>query len=122
MNQPTTPDLSGYGAQVIEENGRFALTYWPYCAKCKSPFQFDAEEPFAYCSCGATEWGDPRPASWVSPAEVQKLRKALIECKRQAASMRIWNGMGWTYHPPQAKKIFDAAEAALSTLKTESKP
>ena len=122
MNRPTTPDLSGYGAQVIEENGRFALTYWPYCTKCKSPFQFDAEEPFAYCSCGTTEWGDPRPASWVSPEEVQKLRKTLIECKRQAASMRIWNGMGWTYHPPQAKKIFDAAEAALSTLKTESKP
>ena len=57
-----------------------------------------------------------------APEEVQKLRKTLIECKRQAASMRIWNGTGWTYHPPQAKQIFDAAEAALSTLKTESKP
>ena len=68
-----TPDLSGYSAQVIEENGRFALTYWPYCTKCKSPFQFDAEEPFAYCSCGTTEWGDPRPASWVHPlAEAQE--------------------------------------------------
>ena len=73
MNQPTTPDLSGYGAQVIEENGRFALTYWPYCTKCKSPFQFDADEPFAYCFCGTTEWGDPRPASWVHPlAEAQE--------------------------------------------------
>ena len=56
MNQPTTPDLSGYGAQVIKESGRFALTFWPYCTKCQSPFQFDAEEPFAYCSCGTTEW------------------------------------------------------------------
>ena len=73
MNQPTTPDLSGYGAQVIEENGRFALTFWPYCTNCQSPFQFDAEEPFAYCSCGTTEWGDPRPASWVHPlAEAQE--------------------------------------------------
>ena len=60
-------DLSGNGAQVIEENGRPALTFWPYCTECRSPFQFDAEEPFAYCSCGATEWGDPRPASWVCP-------------------------------------------------------
>ena len=67
MNNIITPDLSGYGAQVIKENGRFALTYWPYCTKCKSPFQFDADEPFAYCSCGTTEWGDPRPASWVHP-------------------------------------------------------
>ena len=67
MNQHTTPDLSGYGAQMIKENGRLALTYWPYCTKCKSPFQFDADEPFAYCSCGTTEWGDPRPASWVHP-------------------------------------------------------
>ena len=65
MNQPTTPDLSNYGAQVIKESGRFALTYWPYCTKCKSSFQFDANEPFAYCFCGTTEWGDPRPASWV---------------------------------------------------------
>ena len=73
MNNIITPDLSGYGAQVIEENGRFALTYWPYCTKCKSPFQFDAGEPFAYCSCGTTEWGDPRPASWVHPlAEAQE--------------------------------------------------
>ena len=67
MNNIITPDLSGCGAQVIEENGRFVLTYWPYCTKCKSPFQFDADEPFAYCSCGTTEWGDPRPASWVHP-------------------------------------------------------
>ena len=67
MNHPTTPVLSGYSAQVIEENGRLALTFWPHCTKCKSPFHFDAEEPFAYCSCGTTEWGDPRPASWVCP-------------------------------------------------------
>lgn len=67
MNNIITPDLSSYSAQVIEENGRFALTYWPYCTKCKSPFQFDADEPFAHCSCGTTEWGDPRPASWVRP-------------------------------------------------------
>ena len=55
------------GAQVIEENGRPVLTFWPYCTECKSPFQFDADEPFAYCFCGTTEWGDPRPASWVCP-------------------------------------------------------
>lgn len=63
----TTPDLSGCGAQVIEENGRSVLTFWPHCVECQSPFQFDAEEPFAHCSCGTTEWGDPRPASWVCP-------------------------------------------------------
>ena len=74
MNNIITPDLSGYGAQVIEENGRFALTFWPYCTKCQSPFQFDAEEPFAYCSCGTTEWGDPRPASWVAEAQRESER------------------------------------------------
>lgn len=42
-----------------------SLHYWPYCATCKQPFDFDPEEPFAYCKCGTTEWGDPRPAAWV---------------------------------------------------------
>lgn len=42
------------------------LPYWPYCEKCHAPFQFEKEEPFAFCSCpGHTEWGDPRPADWV---------------------------------------------------------
>lgn len=41
------------------------LSYWPYCAHCKSPFSFEPHAPFAYCKCGTTEWGNPRPASYV---------------------------------------------------------
>ena len=85
MNQPTTPDLSGYSAQVIEENGRLALTFWPHCTKCKSPFHFDAEEPFAYCSCGTTEWGDPRPASWVCPPRQPLNEKVEMNDKTEQA-------------------------------------
>lgn len=47
------------------ENGKAKMSYWPYCPVCKTPFRFDFDEPFAYCECGATEWGDPRPASYV---------------------------------------------------------
>jgi hypothetical protein len=42
------------------------MYYWPYCSKCKRPFRFEKEEPFAWCECpGASEWGYPRPAEWV---------------------------------------------------------
>lgn len=41
------------------------IPYWPYCPDCKEPMDFDKEEPLAYCACGPTEWGYPRPASWV---------------------------------------------------------
>lgn len=60
-------EVESYGAKIINEDGRQVLTYWPHCHVCKSPFQFDPEGPFASCGCGTTEWGDPRPASWVKP-------------------------------------------------------
>ena len=66
-------DLSDYGAQLLEENGRKVLSYWPYCSKCRQPFEFEKDEPFASCGCpGSTEWGDPRPASWVQPPTATK--------------------------------------------------
>jgi len=42
------------------------LDYWPCCTVCRSPFDFDPDEPFAYCKCGTTEWGNPRPAPHLS--------------------------------------------------------
>ena len=38
---------------------------WPYCETCHKPYSFDPEEPFAFCDCGTSEWGNPRPASWI---------------------------------------------------------
>lgn len=81
VEQPSVPeaeDLSSYGAQLLEENGRKVLSYWPYCAKCRKPFEFEKEEPFASCGCpGYTEWGDPRPASWVQPPAATKALEEL---------------------------------------------
>lgn len=37
---------------------------WPKCNDCKQPFIFDEEEPFAYCNCGTSEWGEIRPENW----------------------------------------------------------
>jgi hypothetical protein len=50
------------------------------------------------------------------------LRKALEYCKHQTESLRVWNGQGWTYHPPQAKRIFDAAEEALAANPQDTQP
>jgi hypothetical protein len=41
------------------------INYWPICTECKLAFEFEPEEPFAYCGCGTTEWGYPRPAPGV---------------------------------------------------------
>jgi hypothetical protein len=41
------------------------IYYWPYCPDCKQPYSFDPEEPFAFCDCGTSEWGNPRPAEWI---------------------------------------------------------
>ena len=62
-----SPTQQEYGpcSEVILENDRKVISYWPYCHICKTPMDFEKDEPFAYCGCGTTEWGDPRPASWV---------------------------------------------------------
>lgn len=47
------------------ENSNLA-DHWPICPECKEPYDFDPEEPFAYCLCGYTEWCDSgRPAPGV---------------------------------------------------------
>lgn len=50
--------------------------------------------------------------------ERDSLRKVVEFCKHKATGMRVWGGMGWVYHPPQAKRIYEAAEAALAATKT----
>lgn len=47
-------------------------------------------------------------------AKAKVLREALIEADRQACTMRVWGGMEWKYHTPQAKRIHDACEKALA--------
>lgn len=46
--------------------------------------------------------------------EIERLRTVMEEVRHMAEGMRTWNGQGWTYHPPQAKRIYDAANSALS--------
>jgi hypothetical protein len=52
---------------------------WPYCTTCETPFRFDSIEPLAFCDCGTTEWGYPRPAEWVpNPNEDQVFSRFVI--------------------------------------------
>jgi hypothetical protein len=56
------------------------LHYWPYCGRCRRPFEFDKNEPFAYCGCpGAAEWGNPRPAEWVPDPQKAPVLHAKFE-------------------------------------------
>jgi ribonucleoside-diphosphate reductase alpha chain len=69
------------------------IPYWPYCEHCKQPFAFEKEEPFAYCECGTTEWGDPRPASYVerpqtSEGEIYRLSMELGTATSEISSLR----------------------------------
>jgi predicted Zn-ribbon and HTH transcriptional regulator len=34
------------------------------CEQCGEEYEFDDDEPFAYCKCGTTEWGNERPVSY----------------------------------------------------------
>lgn len=45
--------------------------------------------------------------------EIERLRRALMDCDHQTDSMRVWGGLEWKYHPPQAGKIHSIARAAL---------
>lgn len=52
------------------------INFWPYCPKCREPFVFATDEPFAFCRCGTTEWGYPRPAEWIpDPRKITELCK-----------------------------------------------
>lgn len=50
------------------------IDHWPYCPTCKQPFEFAKDEPFAYCECGTTEWGYPRPNEWIPYPDEWKVR------------------------------------------------
>ena len=52
--------------------------------------------------------------------QVTLLRDALKYSRHQCEGLRVWGGMSWSYHPFQAKRIFDACEEALAA--TEPKP
>lgn len=58
-----------------------------------------------------------RPAAPASQDAEDALVAALIECDRQTESMRIWAGMGYRYHPPQARQIHDTARAAIDAAR-----
>jgi hypothetical protein len=52
----------------------------------------------------------------VAADEIARLRAALLACEHETRSLRVWGGMGWSYHPPQAGRIaeicFNAKEVA----------
>lgn len=52
---------------------------------------------------------------FIADAEIERLRRALMDCDRQTDSMRVWGGMEWKYHPPQAGRIHNIVRAALDT-------
>lgn len=70
---------------------RKELSHWPYCEECKEPYTFDSNEPFAYCNCGTTEWGDPRPAKYVANphllSEFEAMRKDRDEYQSQVKTL-----------------------------------
>jgi hypothetical protein len=66
------------------------VPYWPYCPECEEPYDFARDEPFAWCACGITEWGDAgRPADYVqSPILLNNVIKELesrLEVRKELA-------------------------------------
>lgn len=46
-------------------------------------------------------------------ARIAELEQALADCEHQTHSLRVWNGQGFDYHPPQAARIARIARAAI---------
>jgi phage shock protein A len=53
-------------------------------------------------------------------AENEALKAALEECEHQTHSLRVWGGMEWSYHPPQAGRIAKTARAALDASRSKT--
>ncbi len=116
-HQRDRTDSSIYGAKVVQEGNRDVLTFWPHCDRCKSPFQFEPDEPFAHCGCaGSTEWGDPRPASWVQPpASLNAEYSSLVKTRDSALklfSALITDRIDVGDWPPTATKAIQDLGAA----------
>jgi hypothetical protein len=65
VSRTITFPLAGF----MSDDGK-TIYFWPYCSKCNQPFSFDPDEPFAFCDCGTSEWGNPRPATWIPDPNV----------------------------------------------------
>ena len=53
-------------------------------------------------------------------AEIERLRRALMDCNHQTHSMRVWGGLkGWVYHPTQAGRIARISREALDAVPNE---
>jgi hypothetical protein len=51
-------DVANYCAFMHWHDWRTTPYVWPKCKDCGDRFIFQGDEPFAYCSCGTTEWGN----------------------------------------------------------------
>ena len=80
-------------------------TYWPYCEVCRTHFSFHPEEPFAFCGCGITEWGSPRPAAWI-PSPVASISPNRLNVMATFAHAVLCGA----YRP---EELQDAAKKAL---------
>lgn len=94
------------------------IAYWPYCEHCQEAFEFDQEGPFAYCGCGTTEWGNPRPFPWVPnprlaqlPAGWKAMPPQLTDVQLDSA-MRAHEGRMYPadmYHGPRSMRRVEYA-------------
>ena len=46
-------------------------------------------------------------------SEIDLLHAALVVCEHHTHSMKVWNGQGWSYDPPEAGRIAKVARDAL---------
>ena len=58
-------DLQRRGGRDNYEKGHDRIFGWPVCNECGARFVFDPKEPFAFCECGISDWGDAgRPENY----------------------------------------------------------
>lgn len=76
---------------------------------CKEHGDWDANKASGCPDCVA----EMRQQLRDRDARIAELERALADCEHQTHSLRVWNGQGFDYHPPQAARIARIARAAI---------
>lgn len=90
---------------------------YPYCDTCQRPFEFERDEPFAYCGCGTTEWGNegrPKRPIFTGP-------EYIIGAKTFKDAWAIMEQQGYKYGPDALSNVEFGWTLAFHSMIPDSK-
>jgi hypothetical protein len=116
LREDASYESMNLAAMVLSDCGH-SSNYTPLLERVAGRIDRHVERLLTAQRADLTRRAQAEPAAPASQDAEDALVAALIECDRQTESMRIWDGMGYRYHPPQARQIHDTARAAIDAAR-----